>query len=329
VTYPQQPAGGHDPHGGPGPWHAAPSPHGAPQYGHPQYGGGFGPPPPRKNTGAVVAVVAAVVLVLGALGITGFVAPGFLLGDDETDVGGPGPTTTTTTTTTTSAEPPGEDAEALVAALVAGLDSQDAEALADIACRSAGSTVDEAIDDLDAVDEADLLDSDIVSDDEVTATVEITAGSRTGEVEVSVVRDDGDWCWQDITVVDDGEPSGPTSAPTDPGTPTAGGKPVTPEALATMHTFLDSVNTGDAATAKSLLCADAIATPADVDELVGYDPDLRIDPSMDGIASGTESVQLYLEGTAKGQELEGYATNLWVTSYDGPWCVHGFRAVVI
>jgi len=96
-----------------------------------------------------------------------------------------------------------------------------------------------------------------------------------------------------------------------------------------MQSFLDSVNTGDAADAKTKLCADAISTPEDIDELVGYEPNLEIDPTMEGIASGDQSVQLYLRGTAKGQELEGYSTNLWVTNYDGPWCVHAFRAVVI
>jgi hypothetical protein len=96
-----------------------------------------------------------------------------------------------------------------------------------------------------------------------------------------------------------------------------------------METFLDSVNTGDAAQAKAQLCPDAISNPADVDELVGYQPELEIDPTMDGVSAGDRSVQLYLSGTAKGQELDGYSTNLWVTSYDGPWCVHAFRAVVI
>jgi hypothetical protein len=96
-----------------------------------------------------------------------------------------------------------------------------------------------------------------------------------------------------------------------------------------MQSFLDSINAGDAAGAKNQLCTEAVSTPADIDELIGYQPALEIDPTMDGLTSGDQSVQLYLTGTAKGQELDGYSTNLWVTSYEGAWCVHAFRAVVI
>ncbi|MFD7658733.1 hypothetical protein ACFV4N_32565, partial [Actinosynnema sp. NPDC059797] len=101
------------------------------------------------------------------------------------------------------------------------------------------------------------------------------------------------------------------------------------EAVAVMRAFLDAVNGGDAATASRLLCADAINSPDDVAELVGHDPDLAIDTRVEGIARDDRSVQLYLRGTAKGQEVEGPSGNLWATNYDGPWCLHAFRVVVI
>lgn len=45
--------------------------------------GGFGQEPPKKSkTGLIIGLVVAV-LAVAALGITGFVAPGFFLGDDE------------------------------------------------------------------------------------------------------------------------------------------------------------------------------------------------------------------------------------------------------
>lgn len=217
MTYPQPP-GGQNPYGPQFPTH---------QYGG-VHGGGFGPPPPKKKTGMVVAIVAIVVLVLGGFGVTGFVAPGFLLSADD------GNTEPTVEPTRTKPSAPTTD-----------------------------------------------------------------------------------------------EPTSTTEAPTEENTPTADGKPVDQAALDAMQSFLDSVNAGDAAEAKGQLCPDGINTAADVDELIGYQPALEIDPAMEGITSGDESVQLYLKGTAKGQELDGYSTNLWVTSYDGPWCVHGFRAVVI
>jgi hypothetical protein len=322
VTYPQQPYGGQDPYAG--------------QSGYGGYGG-YGappPPPPKKNTAAIVAVVAVLVVVLAGVGVTGFVAPGFFLSGDETPVGGP-----STKPTSTSSEKPGSGgAEDVLAAVADGLDSQDKDALEDVACADAETIVAEAIDDAGNVTGAELTDTEEVSDDEVKGTIEVTVEDDKGEFEVTVTEVDGDWCWQDIAPVGGPEPGDPTasSAPaTEPsgpgggggGAPTAGGRPVPAEALAAMQTFLDAINAGDAAAAKATLCGDAINTAADVDELVGYDPDLAIDPAMDGISSGSESVQLYLRGTAKGQELEGYSTNLWVTSYDGPWCVHAFRAV--
>jgi hypothetical protein len=206
-------------------------PHGG-QHPYGQYGG-FGPPPPKKNTGAIVAVVVVVVVVLGTFGVTGFVAPGFLLSEETTTAQEP----TTEPTTEPTAEP---------------IEEPTAEPVEE-----------------------------------------------------------------------------PVEEPTGQRVPTAGGQPVDPQALSAMTGFLDSINTGDAARAKTQLCPDAISSPADVDELVGYQPELEIDPTMDGVSAGDRSVQLYLSGTAKGQELDGYSTNLWVTNYDGPWCVHAFRAVVI
>jgi hypothetical protein len=125
------------------------------------------------------------------------------------------------------------------------------------------------------------------------------------------------------------EPTLTTEVATEEGAPTADGQPVEQAALDAMQSFLDSVNAGDATQATTRLCSDAINTAAEVDELIGYQPALEIDPTIEGIASGDQSVQLYLRGTAKGQELDGYSANVWVTSFDGPWCVHAFRAVVI
>lgn len=71
MTYPPQP-----PHQ-PGQPHQYP---GMPQYPGPGYPAG---PPPKKNTGLIIGIVAAVVVALAALGITGFVAPGFFLSDDK------------------------------------------------------------------------------------------------------------------------------------------------------------------------------------------------------------------------------------------------------
>src|SRR4051794_39021692 len=61
------------------------------QYGGAQDGGGYGQcgglgggqQPPKNNKGPIIAIVTIVVLILAGVGITGFVAPGFFLSDDD------------------------------------------------------------------------------------------------------------------------------------------------------------------------------------------------------------------------------------------------------
>ena len=310
MTYPQQPYGGQEP--------------------YPGYGGYVPPPPPppKKNTAAIVSVVAVIVVLLGTLGITGFVAPGFFLSDDTEPTAGGGGTSTTKTTTSEEKEPDTKGGEDVLEAVADGLDSQDKDALSDLACKDAKPIVEEAIGDSSSVTKAELTDTEEIADDEVMGTVEVTVRDEKADFEVTAVLDDDEWCWQDIAQADGPTTSEPTSAPGG-GDPTAGGKPVPAGALTLMNGFLSAINSGDAAKAKTMLCEDAIQTPADVDELVGYDPALEIDPEMDGISTSEQSVQLYLRGTAKGQELSGYDGNLWATNFDGGWCLHAFRAVVI
>ncbi|MFD1150918.1 hypothetical protein [Saccharothrix hoggarensis] len=329
MTYPQQPYGGQGPSEqfpGQTPGHGQPSWYGAPQP------GGFGappPPPPRRNTAAVVTVVALVVLVLGGLGFTGFVAPGFFLGDGGTAA----PQAPTAPSTTSSSVPPSADPERLLEAVVEAFGAQDAKVLEDVACPEAGSAVHKVVEDVAPFRGAELVATRKTSADVAVGAVEVATKSKPEEYELKVVRDGDTWCWTNISRTDVGKtsakPTSPTSAPTDPKTPTAGGKPVDPAALAAVQAFLDSVNAGDAAKAKTQLCADGIKKPQHVDELVGHDPDLRINTTKDGITAGPKSFQLYLQGTAKGQKIDGHSGNVWVTNYDGPWCVHAFSVVVI
>ncbi|SDH87855.1 hypothetical protein SAMN05192558_103522 [Actinokineospora alba] len=287
-----------------------------------QYGGDFPPPSPKKS-GPVIAALAAGVTVLG-LGVTGFIAPGFLVSEQT-------PTAPPTTVTTTSTKP-SDDPKDFLKTLVSALDTRDATALTDLACELKRPSVSTVIDNASAINQVTLLDTKKISARRATAIVSITTDVRRAKVELTVTRKDDTWCWSDARPAERTRPTTSRPTPTTtttPDSPTAGGKPVAPEALAVMQKFLDSVNAGDAATAKSLLCTDAIATPQKVDELVGYQPNLKIDTGMDGISSGKESVQLYLSGTAKGQRLNGHAANLWATSYNSPWCIHAFRAVVV
>jgi hypothetical protein len=83
--YPQQQPGGY-PHQSGG-YPQQPAGYGYPQPpGHHQQPGGYGAPPKKSKTGLIVGLAGAGALVIAliAFAITGFVAPGFLLSDDET-----------------------------------------------------------------------------------------------------------------------------------------------------------------------------------------------------------------------------------------------------
>ncbi|MGH3433078.1 MAG: hypothetical protein ACRDQB_09610, partial [Thermocrispum sp.] len=138
MTYPF-PQGGYNPqdpynqgHGG---YQQNPYQQGYPQSGgFPAQGGGYPPqPPPKSNTTLIVSIVAVVVLAIGALGVTGFVAPGFFLADDKKDSEGDGKSGG------------GTGPEALAQAIVAGLNAKDAAALTALKCPDAEDDVSQVI----------------------------------------------------------------------------------------------------------------------------------------------------------------------------------------
>ncbi|MFC4856618.1 hypothetical protein [Actinophytocola glycyrrhizae] len=67
-----------------GPYGGQQAPQGQPYGGYPQQGGPYGGPPPR-NKAPLLATLMFVVALLAGLGITGFVAPGFFLSDDDSE----------------------------------------------------------------------------------------------------------------------------------------------------------------------------------------------------------------------------------------------------
>ncbi|KZB85163.1 hypothetical protein [Amycolatopsis regifaucium] len=73
--YPQQPQQGWDPNAQQQGWDPN-------NPGYPQGYGGPPAPPPKSKTGLIIGIVIGVVVLI-AFGVTGFVAPGFLLGKDE------------------------------------------------------------------------------------------------------------------------------------------------------------------------------------------------------------------------------------------------------
>ncbi|MEV6899329.1 hypothetical protein [Amycolatopsis sp. NPDC051372] len=176
------------------------------------YGGGYGggPKPPRNSkTGLWIGVAVAVVVVVVALGITGFVAPGFFLSKDSSNTTAqmqnpvppaqasrPQPTGSRLPTDETAAPGTGGSASAdgkqIVDDFVAKLNAKDASGARALACKGGSATF------KDDVDEAIGGDPQLTVDDYSTSTrTADLGGSLSGkDAHGSVLTTDiyGDWC---------------------------------------------------------------------------------------------------------------------------------------
>ncbi|HEV7647530.1 MAG TPA: hypothetical protein VGP26_05155 [Actinophytocola sp.] len=301
-----------------------------PQYQNPQYGGfpggqygGYGPPPPpKKNTGVIVAVIAIVVLLLGGLGITGFVAPGFFLSDDKNTAGGGG----------------GDDdsgADAFIDKLVKAADGKDKSALRGMSCKDAEDNVTQAITDIDDIDGATLKKTNNDSASKATAVLDITFDGSSHEFNAVVVRDSSDWCWKDIAASSGGgglpAPPSSTSSPDETGIATGepppsggsggGGGGGSAEGQTFVQGFLDALNGGDAASAKTKLCPDS-TSQGDVDDAVTGKANLQMDTS--GMEAQDQYIGVDLKGTLKGAPTSAARTSAFLE--DGGWCIFTFYA---
>ncbi|MCT2585971.1 hypothetical protein [Actinophytocola gossypii] len=328
--YPQQPDGGQQQYGG----YPQQQPGG--QYGgYPggQYGGGFGgpPPPQKKNTGAIVAVVAIVVLVLGGLGITGFVAPGFFLSDDEGNNAGGG--TETSQNKDEGGGDEGSGADTFIDELVAAADSQDKDALTEMACEDATSNVEGATRDIDETSGVELVDTEEVSDDEVKLTLEITLDSNSATFSAVVAKDGDAWCWQDIapdsgSLDEDSGSSAPSTGSGDSddtggtsGGGGGGGEPTAEDGQAFVEDFLAAIKAGDSDAVNGVLCADSSAQ-TNVSEAITQKADLAMDPNA--ITGDDTYVGVDLTGTLGGAPVETARTSAFYKEQG--WCILTFYA---
>lgn len=188
--------GGHPGAGGgypqPGPYQGVggfpQQPYGAPGYGNypgPGYGGfgaypGYGgPQPPKRRKGLWIGLSLGLVVVLAALGITGFWQPGFF-------VGKPGPTHVTP--------------EAALRGIVDGLNKHDETALTTLKCTNADPKITNAINNAGQVTDAKLISGPIkVSNTEYDGVISITYHGETDRFTGKLANENGNWCWQDAS----------------------------------------------------------------------------------------------------------------------------------
>ncbi|MFI7676971.1 hypothetical protein [Actinophytocola sp. NPDC049390] len=294
------------------------------QYGG-QYGGLGGPQPP-KSKGPIIAIVAIVVLLLGGLGITGFVAPGFFLSDDSKNAGGGDgggggggePTS----------EKKDDGAKDFIDQLVAAADKQDADELKTMTCSGATETVDSAIDAIDNIDGAELGDITEESDDEVQFIVTISYEGTSEDDTVTIKKDGDDWCWHDIEAEGSsggGASEDPTTeeTATDPSEPTSGGgggATGDTDGEKFVQTFLDKLNGGDGAGAAAMSCSDSTSQDS-ITEAAAQKAQLEMDPA--GTTADSGYVGADLKGTLGGAEASG-RTSAFLE--DGKWCIYTFFA---
>jgi hypothetical protein len=346
MTYPPQ--------GPQGPYGQQPDPYGQqqPQYGggyqqqptgqyggydpNAQYGAGYqqypgmgGPQPPKKNKGPIIAIVAIVVLLLGGLGITGFVAPGFFLSDDKNDSadeggkGGDGGN---------GGDDKSGGADAFIEKLVAAADSQNKSELRSAACDSASDNVEGAIKNIDEISSAKLKDTR-EEGDEVVAVLTIEVDGDSDDYAATVKKDGSSWCWSDFAPGDGtgssdsgaAEPSASENPSTDSDGGSGGGggagEPDPADGEATIDEFLDKMNAGDGAGAAGMACSDSTYGPA-IEETAKQNPALEKKPGT--LDADSISVSTDLQGTLNGQDAIG--TMSAFTEDDGTWCIYTFFA---
>jgi hypothetical protein len=281
-----------------------------------QYGGFGGGPQQPKNKGPIIAVVAIVVLLLAGVGITGFVAPGFFLSDDKGSNTGSGPTSSTG-----SGGDTGGGADDFIDKLVTAADDKDESTLEGYQCSDATENVKGATKDIGEIDSAELKDTEEKSDTEVVATLNIVVDGDGDDYEATVVKDGGDWCWQDITSNSGGsdEPSAEESAADAP--VPSGGATGDSDGEKFVQSFLDKLNAGDGAGAAALSCSDS-TSQADITEAATQSPQLQMDPA--GTTADSSYVGADLKGTLNGQAATGRTSAF--TDDNGNWCIYTFFA---
>lgn len=285
-------------------------PQGPHQGGYPQPGpygppGGYPPPgygPPRKsNTGLIVGIIAAVVVVLGTLGITGFVAPGFFLSDDDGSGGGGGGGQTS--------------AQGAAQAMVAAINAKDAASVRGLRCSTADEDLEQVATGLGQIKSAALNGQVQESGETATVSLQVDVGSQV-TTNGQLAKENGTWCWQAF----DGETTD-TSA-SSPAPEPSGGDVDMSGAETLLDDFLSDINNGDETAAADKLCFDYVRNA--VKSAIESDANLSLGP----MEPGTEQ-NVPPRATAR-WEITGSMTGkaLAMTEDSGTsWCVSAFSVI--
>jgi hypothetical protein len=270
-------------------------------YGQP-YGQGFGgppAPPPKSKTGLLIGIaIAAVVLI--AVGVTGFVAPGFFLSKDNTaGTGSP---------------------EAVAQQIVDALNAKDANALTALKCADAEPAVSDVIGAVSSVSDAKLGKVEKVSASEYSAAVTLSVNGRPGSTTGTIASAGDKWCWSKVSGLRSSSPTS-TKKSTTPRSTTPGsstGTPSSGDAAAGVQNFVDKINAKDKAGATALVCqgAEANSVPY-IEKAVASNS-----PAITATVSGSGSyISADIGGTYNGKDAGGILLGRLTGSN---FCVAGF-----
>lgn len=259
---------------------------------------GYGTPPPGGGGGKKglwIGLSVGLVVILAALGITGFVAPGFFLGKDS------------------------EKPDATASAIVDALAKHDKAMLKTFVCADADKDVSDRIDDSDAITSAKLVN---VAANGNSATVNVAVSTKYGSstATATMANENGKWCWQKISIKSQSSSSSSSknrsSSPTSSSS-SSGGSSLGKTAV---DGFIAKVNGGDVAGAMALVCtANTSEVQPTVSKAASGGTNLTADVSGAGaIAFGS------FEGTLGGERVtDGFIS----TDRDGEnACIDSFEA---
>ncbi|WP_236808414.1 hypothetical protein [Amycolatopsis albispora] len=280
--------------------------------GYDQYGqqqGGYGTPPPKKGKAGLWIGITIGVVVLVALGITGFVAPGFFLGDDK------------------------EGPEGTTNAIVAALNTQDRTAIQGLICADADEVVKNVPDNLNELSAAKLVSGPTKkTDTEYTATVEVTEkkDGDTSQFDGTLVQAGDKWCWKGLGNATNSGSGKSSSKPSEPksSSPKSSSKPTSSpggsgntDGKAVIDEFISKVNAGDKSGALSMACS---STASLLETTVGYAIDGQGSYTVASAPPDETLVSADITGTESGRSVSGSVS---ATNFDDAgFCISTFYA---
>lgn len=271
--------------------------------------GGNSPQPPKKTDPKLIAaLVAAVTLVLGTLGVTGFVAPGFFLSDGKA-------------TFIDEKGDPTSSPEALADRIVEEIANKNPVGLDELKCDIVDLTVEVTIAKVANIDSVERTgEIRTIHETEAETEMTMTVNGLTRTVTGTMIKEYDRWCLHKLQL--DDAPAPPPAGPgvSVPPAPSGAGE-VPQKAKTLIEDFIAKVNDGDKAGALELTCP-----KTGVDPLVSIVIDRRPRISVgDLTTNGPMVVSADLTGSRSDSPAATGSVGVLTEDEGATWCVGTFH----